>query len=434
MEIVHRPRLCAIAVAALLCAPREAFAQNADEARVEAQRLFEEASAALDRRAFDEACPKLEQVVRLQPGKIGAMLALGECYEGAGKTASALRAYQSAGAAAVVAGDARASTAAANVAELAERAPRIVIRVAEPVRSLPELVVRRDAEPIEASRWGTPLPVDPGTHEVSAFAAGKRPWSIKVTAAAGAPIEVSIPGLEDLPAASSIAPPPAARPPPVSPPPRDAPTSRGGVPTWAWAVGGIGAASTGVAVVFLADQRATQGTFDHECKKSVDDVDRCHDLASRLDRDFGLWAGFGAAAVLGLGTATYAIVTGRPEGGAGVPTWAWAAGGVGAAGAIAAVVFLADQGATQGTFDHDCKEKGYDAKGCADLATRLDRDFGLWIGFGATGVLGLGAATTYAIVSAPPRRTPRAGAAQRAITPSLVVTPGGAFGAIHGAY
>jgi hypothetical protein len=102
---------------------------------------------------------------------------------------------------------------------------------------------------------------------------------------------------------------------PTPTPPRDSSPARssaesGGVPTWAWIAGGVGLASSIVAVVFFADQNNTQDDFDAECKVAGYDDARCDRLESRLNRDFGLWVGFGAAGLLGLGAATYGALQG----------------------------------------------------------------------------------------------------------------------------
>jgi hypothetical protein len=86
-------------VSLLLLAP-PAVAQ--DDAA--AERLYEVATAAMDKGDYATACPKLEEVVRLVPDGIGAKLTLAECYEGAGRLASAWAVYGTARAVAAKAG------------------------------------------------------------------------------------------------------------------------------------------------------------------------------------------------------------------------------------------------------------------------------------------------------------------------------------------
>lgn len=48
--------------------------------------LFDEGTALMNAGKYAEACPKLEQSLKLDPG-IGGMLWLADCYERAGRTA-----------------------------------------------------------------------------------------------------------------------------------------------------------------------------------------------------------------------------------------------------------------------------------------------------------------------------------------------------------
>lgn len=77
----------------------------------------------------------------------------------------------------------------------------------------------------------------------------------------------------------------------------------------------------------------------------------------------------------------------------GVPAWAWAIGAVGVAAAGVSVGFLIDERGAQANIDTNCPGgktcvKGFDAHGAN---TRLWRDFGIFVGAGATGVVALGA-------------------------------------------
>src|SRR4051794_27618056 len=100
-------RACLVLLSlAIHAAPSPAAAQDGDVHAL-ATRLFEEAGRAQDRGAYDEACPKFAKVVELEPAKVGAKLALADCYELAGKLASAVAAYRAAGARAAEAGDPR---------------------------------------------------------------------------------------------------------------------------------------------------------------------------------------------------------------------------------------------------------------------------------------------------------------------------------------
>src|SRR5580693_8301481 len=66
----------------------------ADDTRAVAQALFDAAVQAMSDKAYDRACPKLEEVVQLMPGKVGALMQLAQCYDEWGKSASAWGRYR----------------------------------------------------------------------------------------------------------------------------------------------------------------------------------------------------------------------------------------------------------------------------------------------------------------------------------------------------
>lgn len=184
-----------------------ALAQSDDTARrAAAQVLFDDAIRLIQQRDFARACPKLEEVIRLQPGKIGAMLELAECYEAWGKTASAWARYRMASDLAAKAGDARKADADAKAAALEPAVSRLLIVVPESMRWVGGLVIERDGAPLGAATWGAAMPVDPGAHEISASAPNKKRWSSKVEInRPGATITVTVPVLEDAPKPSGAA-------------------------------------------------------------------------------------------------------------------------------------------------------------------------------------------------------------------------------------
>src|SRR5580698_4374486 len=69
-----------------------ATAADAQSNSAMAESLFRDGKKLLEERRFDEACPKFKESSRLDPSS-GVELALGLCYEGQGKTASAWGAY-----------------------------------------------------------------------------------------------------------------------------------------------------------------------------------------------------------------------------------------------------------------------------------------------------------------------------------------------------
>jgi len=146
-------------------------AQERDPAA--AQGLFDQARQLSRQGRFSDACPKLEESNRLDPG-IGTQFHLADCYERSGRVASAWATFLD------VASVARSSNqpdrekaAARRAASLESRLPRLVITVPESSQ-VPGLEIRRGGILMGAAQWGTPVPVDPGEIELLASAPGRR--------------------------------------------------------------------------------------------------------------------------------------------------------------------------------------------------------------------------------------------------------------------
>ena len=61
------------------------------------------------------------------------------------------------------------------------------------------MTVTRSDEPVAEELWGTYAPTDPGTYEIKAWAAGKKPWIDEVVVGgAGTDARVVIPSLDDI--------------------------------------------------------------------------------------------------------------------------------------------------------------------------------------------------------------------------------------------
>src|SRR4051794_11740581 len=164
---------------------RPAAAQSTDSrsARV----LFREARKLMDGGHFEEACPKLEESLRLDDG-MGTRFNLAHCYERIGRTASAWGLFLDVASSARTASQHKREVAARKRAEALEpKLSRLLVEVADPS---PDLVVRRGGEELRRAAWGTAMPVDPGSEIVEASAPGKRPWRrAVVVSAAGATVK-----------------------------------------------------------------------------------------------------------------------------------------------------------------------------------------------------------------------------------------------------
>lgn len=171
----------------LLATSRSAIclADASAEDRAAAQALFDEGRGLVQSGSATEGCTKFEESERLDPS-IGTQLNLADCYERTGKSASAWTLYIEVAAAARKAGQPeRASLASARATALQASLSRLIIVVPESAR-VAELVVERGSITVGKAQWGTPIPVDPGTHVVMAHAPGKKPWKTTIIFEAGA--------------------------------------------------------------------------------------------------------------------------------------------------------------------------------------------------------------------------------------------------------
>jgi hypothetical protein len=91
----------------------------------------------------------------------------------------------------------------------------------------------------------------------------------------------------------------------------------GGVPTWAWVVGGAGVAAAGASIAFginfaEAQARVQAQCPDGFCKSDVGKEDAA-DLQTDWNRSITLTVVFATVGVMGLGAATYGIVTAKSK-------------------------------------------------------------------------------------------------------------------------
>jgi hypothetical protein len=230
------PTLLLAAVFATAVAPR-AFADNkaaADQLYIDAKKLMDDGKAA-------DACPKLEESMRLDPAD-GTELRLATCYEMIGRYATSWSLYRTALTKAKKANNAqRIEYATAHIAIVEPKISHVTLAVAAGA-NVPGLVVKLDEDTIGAGAFGTALPVDPGTHRVSVSAPGKNTWETKVEVGPEKTDKsVQIPQLQDAPATVPMT------------------TAKGGVPTLAYV-------SIGAGVVFLAGavvgQLSARSAFD----------------------------------------------------------------------------------------------------------------------------------------------------------------------------
>ena len=230
-----------------------ARAQVAGSGKVAAEALFEDGRHLAGAGKYAEACPKFAESERLDPSP-STLLNLASCWEKAGRTATAWATYREAESAASAARrQDYVDTAERHARTLAPTLAHLTVSIEKPADGMQ---VKRDGVVVGSAAWGSPIPVDAGSHTIEASAPGHKHWSTKVDVPHdGAQVTASVPPLEELPVE---APPPPPATPPATPPPAPAPAvappetpSRGGTQrAIGLVVAGAGVVGLGVSGVF----------------------------------------------------------------------------------------------------------------------------------------------------------------------------------------
>jgi hypothetical protein len=189
-------RCASLGVTALLVlAPVKVQAQSDTESAL-AEALYRQARELMAQNKYAEACPKLAESYRLDPGT-GTLLNLATCRELEGKLATAWLLYSDALLAAQRdRRDDREQFAQQHLSELEPKLSRLTL-VVPPEADDPELDLTLDGARVAATARGVPTYIDPGSHIVQAKSPGKRAWSQTIDIAATAEQRVvSIPKLE----------------------------------------------------------------------------------------------------------------------------------------------------------------------------------------------------------------------------------------------
>lgn len=186
-----------------LSSPCASGSEVPPEDRVLATELFNEGRALLLEERYAEACPKLQESERLDPGG-GTLLNLALCHELEGRSATSWSEFHEALAAAQRDGrEDRELAARAHIDALEPRLARLVVIVL-PDASLPGLVVRRDGSVLGPAAWGAAVPLDRGRHTIVVEAPGRVTWTTDVEIEAdGVTRVVQVPPLDAIPAPGS---------------------------------------------------------------------------------------------------------------------------------------------------------------------------------------------------------------------------------------
>lgn len=259
--------LC-LAVTLLVQLPT-AQAQPAGGDTALAEALFRDARALMKNKKYEEACPKFEESYRLV-AKLGTLLNLAACHDEQGKTGSAWGEYTKAVTEAKAAGETgRVKFAREKLEALEGRLTKIVVEVPSPVPGIDVVV---GAQTIRKAAFGTPIPLDPGEHELVARAPGHRTLKKTVVLPEGpSTIVETLPALEPLPEGEE-------EPQPDDPVPSDDSDGISGQAIAGWVVGAVGLVGLGVGAGFGVSTLMKNGDSDDFCNERNECVQQGVDL------------------------------------------------------------------------------------------------------------------------------------------------------------
>lgn len=188
----------------LVVVPNTVLAEASSTEKAAAEALFREAVSLLEQNQIGPACDKFAASQAIDP-TVGTMLRLADCYDRAGKTASAWAMFEQAASVARSANQPeRERIASERGKELEARLSKIVLELAG--TAPPGLEVRLNDSVIPTASIGTALPIDPGPLNVAMSAEGYKPFAKRFEITAGpSSAKLELPALSPLPK-SEVAP------------------------------------------------------------------------------------------------------------------------------------------------------------------------------------------------------------------------------------
>jgi len=311
----------------MFAALRGAQAQPTSSDRSLATQLFKEGRTLLEQGHVSQACRKLEDRQRLDPGG-GTLLNVALCHEKEGRSATAWAEFnEGIGIAKKDERPLRVEFARTHIAQLEPVLSRLVIQV-PPGADLPDLEIRRDGTVLGRAAWGIGMVVDPGDHWVEVTAPGKTSWKQSISVGARADLKtVVVPPLENAPsapiaaapaapaavlAASSAAPTPA----PADPGHDIAISADSGAPARgstgpspvAWVSLGVGVAAAGVGTYFGIRAISLKSDADKACEGNVCTAEGADKNDKAITSSNISTVSF-AVGIVGLGLGTYLLAT-----------------------------------------------------------------------------------------------------------------------------
>lgn len=173
-----------IAAACELLVAQDAHAQDA----AAAEALFQDGLAALKTSNVELACTRFAESERLDPA-VGTKLALADCEERRGRTATAWALYRAAFDK-LPSNDSRAPKVRNRIDRLEPKLAKLIIELAAGAPK--ELEIVRDGNAMRSGVLGVPLPVDPGAHVVVVRAPGAEDATFEATAREGATVTLTV--------------------------------------------------------------------------------------------------------------------------------------------------------------------------------------------------------------------------------------------------
>lgn len=235
-----------------------ATSANAQSTSAAAEQLFRDANALLKQGKVHEACLKFTESERLD-AQLGTLLNVAACHETEGRVATAWSEYGELVEQAGKKGDKkRADYAKGKVAELEKQLPHLQIDVPAGTSE-----IKLDGVAFGTAALGTPLPTDPGEHEIAYFAPGKKPGTQKVLVVKGETAKVELPSLETVDVTPISKSTPIAT--PIATSPATAPSGGGGVRTAGFVLGGLGLVGLGVGSAFGVMALGSKSNVDNGC-------------------------------------------------------------------------------------------------------------------------------------------------------------------------
>jgi hypothetical protein len=278
---------------------------------------FSEGKALMDQGHVPEACKKFAESLQLER-RGGTLLNLAVCREKEGRYATALSLLHEARDRAVA--DARSD----RIALADERMPFVLARVSSlTVRvpsgaDTPDLLIQLDGTDLPRARWGTPEPVDPGPHTVTAMVSGRARFTTTLRIGeTGAPeiaqIEIPSPPPVLVPVVpEAVAPSESRLPPPPVPETEHARADWRAPVGWVSVVLGVAAVATGAGYGLRAIHDVNESNpscANDECRNATAYDENLDAHTSARVADVAIPLGLAAAAV-----GVYFIVTRRSVG------------------------------------------------------------------------------------------------------------------------